>query len=299
MVINFIKYRKICFVFSGILILVSLFSIFKFGLKFGTDFTGGSILEIEYKGERPQNQAIKDVLAGIDLGEITIQPAGDKSVILRTKNITEDTHQQVLEKLKTGGELEEKRFESIGPIIGQELRDKTKIVVTLSLLAMLIYIAIAFKKVSRPVSSWQYGIASLLILSNDILIILGVFAILGSYYQVQVTIPVITALLTVVGYAINNVVVVYDRIRENLLRERSLPFEEIANRAINQTLTRQMNTSLTTLFPLVAIFFLGGVTLKYFSLALILGIVFGLYSSIFLAAPILVSWPKFKNRSTK
>ena len=294
--IPFVKFRKIYFVFSGILILGSIASLVIFGLKPGIDFTGGSILEIEYKTQRPENKVIRESLANLDLGEISIQPADEKGVILRMKDIPEDIHQQISEKLKGTGDFEEKRFETIGPTIGKELKEKTKIVVVISLFAMVFYIAIAFKRVSRPISSWQYGIASLLMLSHDILIPLGVFAVLGKYYQVQITIPVITALLAIVGYAINNVVVVYDRIRENLLRER-LTFEEIVEKAINQTLTRQLNTSLTTLFPLFFIFFLGGETLKYFALTLILGIAAGTYSSIFLASPILVSWLSRRSRS--
>ena len=294
--IPFVKFRKIYFVFSGILILGSITSLVIFGLKPGIDFTGGSILEIEYKTQRPENKVIRESLANLDLGEISIQPADEKGVILRMKDIPEDIHQQISEKLRGTGDFEEKRFETIGPTIGKELKEKTKIVVVISLFAMVFYIAIAFKRVSRPISSWQYGIASLLMLSHDILIPLGVFAVLGKYYQVQITIPVITAFLTIVGYAINNVVVVYDRIRENLLRER-LTFEEIVEKAINQTLTRQLNTSLTTLFPLFFIFFLGGETLKYFALTLILGIAAGTYSSIFLASPILVSWLRWRSRS--
>lgn len=301
--VNFVKYRKIYFIFSGILILGCLISLIIFGLKPGIDFTGGSILEVEYKNERPENKVIKESLVGLDLGEILIQPADEKGIILRMKDISEDAHRQVLEKLRRpteGGypdEIEEKRFESIGPVIGKELKEKTKIVVIVALLAMALYITFAFRRVSRPVSSWQYAMGSLFSLSHDILLPLGIFSILGKLYGVQITIPVITALLTIVGYAINNVVVVYDRIRENLLRGRELAFEETANRAINQTLSRQINTSLTTLFPLVFIFFLGGETLRYFALALILGIVVGTYSSIFLASPILVSWLKFRQKS--
>jgi len=298
--IPFVKYRKICFVFSGILIVGSLVFLIIFGLKLGIDFTGGSILELEFKTERPSNQEIRESLKEFDLGEIYIQPANEKGLILRMKDISEDVHQQIVQKLKVNGELEEKRFESIGSVIGRELKEKTKILIAISLLSIVFYIAIAFRKVQKPLSSWQYGIASLLILSHDILIPLGVFALLGRFYQVQLTIPIICAFLTIVGYAINNVVVVYDRLRENLLRGVSRDFasgfEETANKAINQTLTRQLNTSLTTLFPLIAIFFLGGETLKYFALTLILGITAGTYSSIFLATPILVSWLKWRKK---
>ena len=304
--ISFVKYRKICFIFSGILLAGSLVCLIIFGLKLGIDFTGGSILELEFKTARPTNQEIRESLKEFNLGEIYIQPADEKGLILRMKDISEDVHQQIIQKLKgptSGGypgELEEKRFESIGPVIGQELKEKAKLLIAISLLSIVFYIAIAFRKVQKPLSSWQYGIASLLILSHDILIPLGVFALLGKFYQIQLTIPIICALLTVVGYAINNVVVVYDRLRENLLRgvfrDFVLEFETAANKSINQTLTRQLNTSLTTLFPLIAIFFLGGETLKYFALTLILGITAGTYSSIFLATPILVSWLKWRGQ---
>lgn len=298
--IPFVKYRKICFIFSGILIVGSLVCLIIFGLKLGIDFTGGSILELEFKTVRPANQEIGESLKEFNLGEISIQPANEKGLILRMKDISEDVHQQIIQKLKANGELEEKRFESIGPVIGQELKEKAKLLIAISLLSIVFYIAIAFRKVQKPLSSWQYGIASLFILSHDILIPLGVFALLGKFYQVQLTIPIICAILTVVGYAINNVVVVYDRLRENLLRgvfrDFVLGFEEATNKAINQTLTRQLNTSLTTLFPLIAIFFLGGETLKYFALTLILGIIAGTYSSIFLATPILVSWLKWRGK---
>jgi len=292
---NFLKYKKIYFIFSGILILASLVCLTIFGLKPGIDFTGGSILEIEYIEERPSNQEIKEALTSFDLGEILVQPTGEKGVILRMKDISEDTHQKILEKLKENNELEEERFESIGPVIGQELKEKTKIVIALSLLTIVLYIAWAFRKISRPLPSWQYGIASLIVLSYDVLIPIGIFSVLGKFYGVQITIPVITALLTVLGYSINNTVVVFDRIRENLLKYGGA-YDEIVNNSLNQTLTRSINTSLTTLFVLVAIFFLGGETLKYFALALILGIISGTYSSVFLASPVLVSWLRWRKK---
>lgn len=259
------------------------------------EFTGGSILEIEYKNERPSNQEIREKLKEFDLGSFYIQPTEERGVIIRMKTLDEDTHQKILEKMRQDKEIEEKRFESIGPVIGQELKEKTKIVVVLSLLAMVIYIAFAFRGVGRPIRSWQYGLVTLLILSHDVLIPLAVFSILGEYYGVQITIPVIVALLTIVGYAINNVVVVFDRIRENIIIKRGgMSFEEIVNAALNQTFTRCLNTSLTTLLVLFAIYFLGGETLKDFSLVLIIGISAGFYSALFLASPILVVWLRWK-----
>jgi preprotein translocase subunit SecF len=296
MLINFIKLRKIFFIFSGILIVGGIILLFVFGLKLGQDFTGGSILEIEYKGERPSNPEIKNSLSELNLGDFSIQPTAEKGIILKMKNLSEEEHQKLLEKLSTSGEIEEKRFESVGPTIGKELKEKTKVVIIVSILAIVFYIIIAFSKVSKIIRSWQYGATSFFILLHDVLIPLIIFAILGKFYNVQLTIPVVTALLTVVGYAINNVVVVYDRLRENLLIEKNPNLEECGNKAINQTLSRQINTSLTTLFPLLAILFFGGETLKYFSLALISGILSGTYSSIFLAIPILISWQKLMKR---
>jgi len=296
MAIDFLKFRKIYFAFSAILIIASLACLIVFGLKTGIDFTGGSILELEYASERPDNQTIRESLKDFGLGEFYIQPTGDRGVILKMKDISEDTHQEIIQKLAENGEVQELSFESIGPMIGKELKEKTKVVIVFALFAIVLYIAFAFRKLTFPAKSWQYGVASLFILSHDVLIPLAIFSLLGKFYGVEITIPIITALLTVIGYAINNVVVVYDRLRENLLKFRGADFEKTTNLAINQTLTRQINTSLTTLFPLLAIFFLGGATLKYFSLALILGIVAGTYSSLFLATPLLVAWLKWQKR---
>jgi len=300
MPINFLKYRKFYFIFSGILVVGSLVFLFLFGLKPGIDFTGGSILEVEFQAERPSTKDLREKLNQFDLGGISIQPIGEKGIIIRMKDISEDTHQEIVQKLNETGELEERRFESIGPTIGRELKEKTKIVIVLALLAIVLYIALAFRRIQRPVSSWQYGIASLLALFHDVLIPLGIFSVLGKFFGVQITIPVIVALLTVLGYSINNTVVVFDRIRENLLKApyQNLVggYEDVVNISLNQTLTRQINTALTTLFVLTAIFFLGGETLKYFALALILGIIAGTYSSIFLASPILVSWLRWRKK---
>jgi len=298
MALNFLKYRKIYFVFSGILILGSLVSLVIFGLKPGIDFTGGSILELEFKDARPSNQEIREKLANLDLGEVTLQPTGEKGLLLRMKDISEDIHKEILLKLNEKWELEEKQFELIGSTSGQELKQKIKIVIILAILSMFSYIALAFSGVPQPIRSWQCGAVTLFVLFHDVLIPLAILSLLGKFYGVQLTIPVTIALLTVVGYAINNVVVVFDRIRENLFRTPhrglGLRFEEITNLAINQTLSRQLNTSLTTLFPLIFIFFLGGTTLKYFALVLILGLIAGTYSSIFLASPMLVEWVKRK-----
>jgi len=308
--IRFTKYRKIYFSLTMALILASVVALVVFGLKPGIDFTGGTIMELEYQEERPSNEEILSILEEFDLGAIYIQPTGEKGVILRMKHIEEEVHQNILGKLEGKEEveaeggliletvkvfIEETRFESVGPTIGQELKSKTNIVVVVALLSMVIYIALAFRRVQRPLRSWQYGIASVIALFHDILIPLGIFALLGRYYGVEISIPIITALLAVLGYSINNTVVVFDRIRENLLT-RGEAFDQTVDISLTQTLSRQINTSLTTLFVSLAIFFLGGATLQYFALTLILGILAGTYSSIFLAGPILVSWYSWRHR---
>jgi preprotein translocase subunit SecF len=289
MKIDFLRFRKIYYIFSGILIAASIASLFVFGLKAGIDFTGGSVLEIEFKDVRPTNQEIESVLAKLNLGDVVVQPTGDKGVIIKMPSITEETHQEILKQFS---DAQEKQFEFIGPSVGQELKQTTIKALFLALMAIAIYIAFAFRKISRPIPSWQYGIATIIGLTHNILIPLGVFAYLGKFYNIEITIPIISALLTILGFSVHDNIVIFDRIRENLLKRGDKSFEEVVNFSLNQTLGRSINTVLTVLFVLFAILILGGETLRYFSLALIIGITFGAYSSIFIASPLLVSWYK-------
>ncbi|MBI2626323.1 MAG: protein translocase subunit SecF [Candidatus Nealsonbacteria bacterium] len=292
MSLNFLRYKKIYFVFIGILSLASIASLAVFGLKPGIDFTGGSILELEYKADRPSNQEIEEKLAGLDLGSLVLQPAGERGVIIRMKDIAEEAHQEIIQKLGKN-DFEEKRFEAVGSVIGMELKQKTITLILVSLFAVVFYIALAFRKVQRPVQSWEYALASLVSLFHDILIPLGVFSVLGKFYGVEISIPVVTALLTVGGSSINNVIVVFDRIRENIMKRSGVTFEDTVNKSINETLGRCLNTSFCYLLPLLAIFFFGGITLKYFALALIVGISAGTYSSVFLAGPLLTIFRRY------
>lgn len=293
--VNLVKYRKIYYIFSSILILVSIFSLIFYKLNLGIDLTGGSILEVEFKQARPDNQEIQKKLADLNLSLASPQPTGERGLILRMKFIDEDVHRTILQKLGEG--VEEKSFESIGPAIGKELKDKTKLFIVLVLAAIVIFIAFAFRKTSRPITSWQYGlIAALVAFLHDVLIPLGIFSLLGKFYNVQVTIPIVVGLLTILGYSVHDTIVVFDRIRENIPQRGKSTFEEVVNKSLNQTLARSMNTSLTSLLVLLAIFFVGGESLRYFSLILILGISTGTYSSIFIASPVLVTWLKFRKR---
>lgn len=291
---KFIRYRKIFFLISGILIAGSIISVMVFGLNLGIDFTGGSILEIRYIEKRPSPQAIKEKLSEFDIELAPPQPTGKKGYLLRMKDIPERTHRKVVQKLEEIGKLEERRFKKIGPTIGRELKKKTKIIIAGALIAIILYITFAFRRVSRPIPSWQYGLAALIALFHDVFITVGVFSILGKFWGVEISIPIVTALLTIFGYSVNDTVVVFDRIRENLLKKGSKHFDRIVTQSLNQILGRSVSTSLTTLFVLGAIFTIGGASLEYFSLALILGIILGTYSSLFLAPPLLVNWLKWR-----
>jgi preprotein translocase subunit SecF len=288
--INFLRYSKFYLFFTVIILILSVAVIGIFGLKAGIEFTGGSILEVKYLSDTPSEDLIRKNVSELNLGEFSIQHGENNSIIIRMVSLDEKQHQSVIEKLKELGNLEELRFDSIGPVIGKELREKVILMIFLSLLAIVIYISLAFRRVSFPIKSWQYSLVSLFILFHDIIVTLGIFALLGKFYAVQITIPVVIALLTVLGYSINNTVIVFDRIRENLIKRVGVDYVDSVNISINQTLSRSLNTSLTTLLVLFALYFFGGDTLKYFTLALILGIILGTYSSILVAGSILVFW---------
>ncbi|PIZ00851.1 protein translocase subunit SecF [bacterium (Candidatus Gribaldobacteria) CG_4_10_14_0_8_um_filter_33_9] len=291
---TFTKYRKIFYGFSVILFVGSIASIFMFGLNWGIDFTGGSSLEVAYKeqNEVPSIESIRQALTDFNLGEIFIQKKGNRGIILKMKNISETEHQEILKKLEELARIEEgtESFQMIGPIIGRELKEKTKTAIILALVAITFYITLAFRVVSRPVKSWQYGLASLVALFHDVVIPIGVFAVLGHFYNVEIDLPFIAAILTVLGFSVHDTIVVYDRIRENLLRTNEKVFDLIINKSLNQTIARSITTVLTTLIVLFALFFFGDPTLKYFSLALIIGISMGAYSSIFIASSLLVTF---------
>ena len=292
-----IKYRKIFFVFSGLLVLASIVCLILWQLNFGIDFKGGSLSEIEWLSEKPSNSKVQDILASFNLGNITIQSTGEKGMILRLRDINEDIHQEILNKLKNEfGELEEKRFESIGPAIGAELKKRAFWSISLALVAILVFVAWAFRKVSFPVKSYRYGIIAVVALFHDVLITIGVFSVLGRFSGVEVGVPFVAALLTILGYSVNDTIVVFDRVRENLLsfKTKNEDFSEIVGYSLKQTISRSVNTSLTTLLVLFAIFLFGGATIKFFALALIIGIALGTYSSIFIASPLLVAWERRK-----
>lgn len=289
-----IKYRKIWYAFSLLIFIASLFSIFKFGLKQGIDFTGGSLLEAEY-ATMPDVAVIKQKIETLSLGNAVVQPSGEKNIIVRMKDITEEQHQKVLSAILSAGQGKEIRFDSIGPVIGKEMKNKSITAIILVVVMIILYVAFAFRKVSKPVNSFYYGLMAVVALIHDVSLPAGVFAILGHYYGVEVDTLFVTALLTVLGFSVHDTIVVFDRIRENLKVGGSKNnFEFVVGSSVNQTISRSINTSLTVILVLLAIFFLGGESTKYFSLALLIGVAIGTYSSIFLASPLLVTLQKFK-----
>ena len=291
---NFISVGKFLFVLSLILMLVSLAAVLVFGLNFGIDFTGGSILEVSYEETRPAVQEVQDILSPFELGSVYVQPIGEQGMLVRTPFLSEQVHQQVLSALGEGAE--ELRFEAVGPVIGQELRSKVLLMVILALVAIVLYIIIAFRRIVEPLHSWHYSLAALFALLHDLILPVGIFAVLGSFFNVQFTIPVVVGLLTVLGYSINDTVVVFDRIRENLLKREAVDFSQTVNLSLTQTIGRSLSTSFTTLLVLFCIFLLGGETLKYFSLALIIGVVAGTFSSLFVAPFLLLFWARINRK---
>ncbi len=283
--INFVKHKKKYLIFSGFLVLASIISILFFGFNFGIELAGGSIMEIEYEEERPPIEEVRESLRY--LGDFQVQEMDEDAFLLRTTETGEDVYRNIMNALDGATE---RYFESIGPAVGRELRNMTILAMILASVFIIIYIAFSFAKTSGPISSWQYGvIATGIAFFHDVLIILGVFAVLGHFYGVPFTIPIVVALLTTLGYSLNDTVVIFDRIRENLERINE-GFEETINSSLNQTITRSINTSLTTLLVLLSLLFFGGDTLFYFALALILGVVLGTFSSIFLASSLLLTW---------
>jgi len=292
-----IKHRKIWYAFSLLIVIASLFSILKFGLKQGIDFTGGALLEVEYAA-KPDALAVKQKIESLSWGSAVVQPSGEKNIIVRMKDLTEEQHQKVLSaSLSVGQGGKEIRFDSIGPVIGKELKKKSISAMILVIVMIVLYIAFAFRKVSQPVNSFYYGLMAVVALIHDVTLPAGVFAVLGHYYGVEVDTLFVTALLTVLGFSVHDTIVVFDRIRENLRNNGNKnDFETVVGASVSQTVSRSINTSLTVILVLLAIFFLGGESTKYFSLALLIGVAIGTYSSIFLASPLLVTLQKLKSR---
>jgi len=283
---SFVAHRKIFYGISGLLILFSVFSVGYYGLNLGADFTGDAVIEGRYADHDPDTATIGERLRSQGFEILRIDSQSDRGILVRSTALSEEDHQRMLTALESFGAFDEESFVSRGPVIGRQLQRNALIAISLALLVIILFVAYAFRHVSRPISSWIYGLVAIVALIHDILIPTGIFAFL----QIEIDSLFVSALLTVLGFSVHDTIVVFDRIRENLKKSQGAKkYADIVEVSLKETLARSINTSLTTLLALVAIYFFGGQTTQNLALALILGMLVGVYSSIFIASPLLVT----------
>lgn len=284
----------------AILTVLALIALFTWGLKPGIDLAGGSLLEVSYAEGRPDVEMVREALTAFPIDGIRVQPAGEANFILKQRDLTPAEKEGLVEVLGTLGTVKEERFTSIGPALGQELRQKSLIAMSLVVLCIILFITFAFRHVSKPVASWKYALITIVTLAHDVILPMGLFAYLGYAHGAEVDSLFIVGLLTILGISINDTIVVFDRVRENLLLNEKghhhRAFSEVVWTSIKQTLTRSINTSLTVIVVLLALYFFGPDSTRDFSLMLTVGMVAGTYSSILLAAPLLVVWEKWSRK---
>ena len=288
-----VKYRKFFFTLSILVIGLSFFAMLTKGFNAGIDFKGGSIIEVSYDA-RPDIETLKGSLDKAGFTDARVQMAGDTDVMVKTRALSEVDRQNLTSALSIGGSLkmEEKRFSSIGPTIGAELRSKAWLAIVMVILGIVLFIAYAFRHVSEPISSWKYGMITTATLLHDIIVPAGVFVWMGK----EVDTLFVVALLSIMGISVHDTIVVFDRIRENLKLKVSNDFMTTVGTSLRQTFTRSINTSLTVMLVLATLFFFGPASTKDFSLILWIGIFVGTYSSVFIASPLLVELEKRQNR---
>ena len=291
---NIIGRSKVWLALSGTIIVLAVVALLMYGLNFGIDFTGGSLLQVHAPATTVE--AIRDAVIKSGF-EPVVQQGENDLYFVRLAPVTEEQHQAILTTVKTvSADAAETRFDTVGPVIGGELKTASLKATGLMLLLIALYVAWAFRKVTKPVASWKYGLVTMIAAFHDVIIPLGAFAVLGHFLGYQVDMAFVAAVLTILGYSINDTIVVLDRTRENLLRRRhsDVTFGEIVNTSVIETLGRSLNTTFCTLLPLLAVFVVGGETTRPFVLALIIGMISGAYSSIFVASPLLVQLEKWR-----
>ena len=297
---NIIRHRAWFYIFSATLLVVSLLAIFVFGLNYGIDFKGGAIAEIDFLKERTSVETLRAEIAKAGFADARIQTTGERGILIRLRSINEHEHQQLLVAVAGSPNpfsvIQEKQFNSIGPTIGAELRRKAYVAIALVLVLILVFVSWAFRHVSKPVASWKYAICAIVALGHDVLIPTGVFAVLGRFAGAEVDALFVTAILTVLGFSVHDTIVVFDRIRENLRKTPNESFDAIVGRSLKETIGRSITTSFTVFIVVAALFWFGADVTRYFALTLLVGVVVGTYSSIFLASPLLVSWHQWSMR---
>lgn len=283
MAINFMKYKWVFFGISLVVLIPGIFSLLRYGLRLSIDFTGGTLLEIQ----SPAGD-FKKIAAEQKLELSSVVSSADNTYLLRFKHL--DASGSATFKAAIGKEVVEKRFESVGPVVGAELARRAVLAVGLASLAIIAYIAWSFRFVPKPYSSWKFGASAVVALLHDVFVVLGLFALFGHLYHVEIDALFVTALLTVIGFSVHDTIVVFDRVRENLPKMPRKSFSEVVDFSLTETLVRSLNTSLTVILTLTALLVFGGESTRWFVVALLVGIVSGTYSSIFNAAPFLVLW---------
>lgn len=288
------RFKNWFIIFSMVIILPGLFFLLTSGLKLGIDFTGGGLLE--YQFEVPQASGSAQVRSEEEIRDNlskhgSVTPSGPRTFLLRTKPMEQEQLNQLKSQIASeSGQFVVRREENVGPIIGKELEQKALIALLISGAAIVAYITWAFRHVPKPASSFRFAVSTIVALLHDVLVVVGLFAILGHFWDVEIDSLFVTALLTVIGFSVHDTIVVFDRIRENLPKYMSHKFEEVADISVTQTLARSLNTSLTVVLVLLALLLFGGETIRWFVVALLVGVVSGTYSSIFNATAVLVWW---------
>ncbi len=298
---NIVGKRNIYFLISLLVMIPGIISLILFGLRLSIDFSGGSRLQyqINAKSQIP-NSEIQKVIhnQGVEVG--SVQQAGKNIYLIRTKPLSEATHQKIKKALQNKfSEGKELSFETVGPTVGAEITRNAILSVFFASLAIVLYIAWSFRSVPKPASSWRFGICAIIALLHDAIVVLGIFSILGVLFHVEIDSLFVTALLTIIGFSVHDTIVVFDRIRENLRRMPSASFSEVVNASILQTLGRSVNTSLTVVLVLFTLYLFGGESIRWFVVALLIGIISGTYSSIFNAAPLLVVWQEWSEKRVR
>jgi len=289
-----IKYRKIWFVLSGVLIALSAYTVFAYGFNLSIDFKGGTLTEVKY-AERPVQAEIESKVSTLAIGGFSVRPSGDFNYIIRTKELSADEGLSLIETLNSPVV---ERQNSIGPTAGAELKSKAIKAIAVVVMMIVLFITFAFRKVSKPVSSWKYGLATIVALAHDVIVPTGIFVFLGHFIGVEIDLLFITGLLAILGYSVHDTIVVFDRVRENLRLNMEKNFNEdfkiTVGKSVTQTFGRSINTSLTIFITLLALYLVGSPATEHFSLLLIIGIIIGTYSSIFVASPLLVTFYKLQ-----
>ncbi len=293
--LQIIAYKNIWLSISTIAVVISLLGFFTVGLNYGIDFTGGTLIELQFSNTRPTVAELTTVLKEFNVQQV-IQPVGTEEVIIRTIQLSEQLHRDIIARVQEKfGTVNEIRFDSIGPALGRELGQKTIIAIVMACTAIVLYLAFTFRRVSRPVASWKYGIIAVIALLEDIIILVGIFVLLGKVFHIEVDTSFVAALLTTLGYAVQDAIVTFDRVRERLPRSPD-SFAATVNRSLNETLVRSLFTGSTAILVVLPVYLWGGDTIKNFLLALMIGIVVGTFTTLFVASSLLVLWQKSRNR---